>query len=90
VLIGNVYGAFNYKFGKMFKAFFWGGFGVLMMLSSLLSNGQVYIAVSNAAKWFFGYQMVGGANWCSLHFFIVAVVLGAILWLLARRQPQNA
>lgn len=89
VMFALVYGALRYKFGKIFKIIFWVGFGLLFMLLPVASSSSGY-SIGKALKAFFGYGLSGGVYWCSLHFFIVAAVLGVILWLIARRQPQNA
>jgi hypothetical protein len=90
VLVGYLYGALTYKFGKIFVVGFWCGIGILFTFSSLFMNENFLPVFQKGAESFFGYGAKGGVYLCSLHFFIVSLVLGIMLWLIAIRQPQNA
>lgn len=90
VMLGYLYGAFTYKFGKIFVVGFWCGIGLLLTCSSLLSDADLLSALYKAAVGFFGYGVPGGVYLCSLHFLITSIVLGIILWVITIRQPQNA
>jgi hypothetical protein len=89
IMMAYVYSALSYKFGKIFRIVFWCGLGLLLMLTPIGGYPLGY-AIGKAFKLFFGFRIQSGIYWCSLHFFIVSVVFGAILWLIVRRQPQNA
>lgn len=84
-MIAYIYGALSYKIGKIFRIIFWCGFALVMMFTPVPHKYAVI-----AIKSFLAYNSANGIYLCSLHFFIVAVVLSFILWLIAHRQPQKA
>lgn len=85
-----LYGALEYKIGRIFKVIFWVAFGFLWMLIPIIQRLNIVTQVVNALKWYFGYRMSNGILHVSLHFFVTAVILGGITYLIARRQPQDA
>lgn len=89
-MAGYVYGAFCYKFGKVFRIVFWCCIGLLFMFIPSIATPALFPATLNAVKAFFGYELANGVYLCSLHFFIISVALGVILWFIAIKQPQNA
>jgi hypothetical protein len=90
VMAGYLYGAFTYKIGRIFVIIFWCGVGLLFTFIPLLANPPLFSAFIALLKAFFGYGYANGVYLCSLHFLIVSIALGVILWLVAIKQPQNA
>lgn len=85
--VGLVYGTLMYKFGKTFMVVFWVGFGFLFSFFSILISGQFGKTLIKALKWYFAAQ--GSMAAASLHFLATAVLLGAVAWLIARRQEMR-
>lgn len=85
-----LYGALEYKIGKVFKVIFWVTFGFLWMLIPLVQRLNLVADAIAAFKWYFGYGVSYGILHMSLHFLVTAVILGAITYLVARHQPQKA
>ena len=85
-----LYGALEYKIGKKFKVIFWVSFGFLWILIPIFQRFNIVTQVINAIKWYFGYGIRDGILHVSLHFFITAIILGGITYLIARRQPQDS
>jgi hypothetical protein len=85
-----IYGALEYKFGRIFKQIFFGGLGLLFVFSSLLSIPGVLPEIFRGFKFFFGYGEKYGILLSSLNLIAVSLIFGGASFLVARRQQQNA
>lgn len=81
-----LYGSLTYKFGKVFIGAFWIGFFFLMTLVPMI----LFESVSRIFNTFFRLDNTNGILLAPLNFILAAAILGAGVWLAARRQPQNA
>lgn len=84
-----LYGALDYKIGKAFRAIFWVVFGLLWFVLPVLQYFDAFSLLINAFKWYFGYNMKYGILHTSLHFAVTSLLLGAVTYLIALRQPQR-
>lgn len=93
--LGLLYGALTYKFGKVFVISFWCFIGISMfifvpVLSSLaVSNPHVISFFAAIFRWYFGTGYPFGMLLAALNFTVTGVVVCAVTYLIARRQPQN-
>lgn len=84
-----VYGNLLYRFGKWFAMFFWMVFGSLCALAGTFLAALCKPQLIAAIRGFFAYGRKDGIVLASLHLLPVAVVFGALSWLLLRRQEQR-
>ncbi len=76
------YGALAYKIGAIFKIVFWVAFGMSLMFSPASP------VLGNLLKAFFYYGTPGGILFAPINFIIAALILYAISYAAAIRQPQ--
>ena len=87
--IALLYSTLEYRFGKIFKRYFWGAFGLTFVLSTLIAIPDVSKELKRGIEFFFSYGTENGIMISAFTLFIMALVIGLIAFLVARRQPQN-
>lgn len=80
--VSTLYGALAYKFGSIFKILFWVAFGMSIMF---LPFSPVVI---NLFKAFFCYGVTDGILLAPINFMVAALIVYAISYAAALRQPQ--
>lgn len=76
------YGALAYKIGTIFMVVFWVAFGMSFIFTPLWADA------GNLLKAFFCYGVPNGMLWAPINFMIASLILYAISYAAAIRQPQ--
>ena len=82
--LAMLYGSMIYKFGKGFIIVFW------IAAFSLLILGPINTGSAYLFRFFFRLDSANGILLAPVNFILTAVIFGAITYLAARRQPQEA
>lgn len=85
-----LYGALEYKIGKMFKVIFWVFFGFMWTFFPVFVSLNFLPTIISFGKWYVGFGVSFGILHASLHIFITGLIFAGITYLVARRQPQRA
>jgi hypothetical protein len=87
---GLFYGAMEYRIGRAFRLIFWLVFVLIWMVTPVVERFNAEPTLLKVINWYFGLSRANGILHMSLHFFVTAVLLGGVVELVSRRQPQNA
>lgn len=85
-----LYGALEYKIGKMFIVIFWVFFGFMWTFFPVLVSLNFLPTIVGFGKWYVGFGVSLSILHASLHIFVTGLIFAGITYLVARRQPQRA
>lgn len=85
-----LYGALNYKFGKIFLIVFWVCFGMIFVTFPVAINGSAATGFIKVIEAFLCIGNPSGILLAPINFILAALIFSAVGYLISSRQPQTA